>query len=119
MAMYENARSAANIHGTISEAFNVNAGVDQGSVLAHCFLSLYWRHSLESSKKDYPTTDGLVLMAESLKEFESLYDKWKHRGKGLHVNIGKTKVMISQHGHGLIPKTRLVNGLWCMSERCW
>ena len=44
--------------------------------------------------------DDLVLMAESLSELKELFGRWKcnMEGKGLRVNIGKTKVMISKFG---------------------
>ena len=42
--------------------------------------------------------DDLVLIAESIAELETLYEKWKSgmEMKGLRVNIKKTKVMCSK-----------------------
>lgn len=103
-AMYENVKSAVNINGTIGEAFNVKVGVHQGSVLSPLLFIIVLGALSSEFRKGLPWellyADDLVLMAENLEELESLYDKWK-RGveeKGLRVNIGKTKVMISQHG---------------------
>jgi hypothetical protein len=41
--------------------------------------------------------DDLVLMADSMEELQLKFDRWKSviERKGLKVNMGKTKVMVS------------------------
>ena len=48
--------------------------------------------------------DDLVLMAETMKELEAQFIRWKaaFEGKGLKVNLGKTKVMESSGGGGVV-----------------
>ena len=48
--------------------------------------------------------DDLVLMAETMKELEAQFILWKaaFEGKGLKVNLGKTKVMESRGGGGIV-----------------
>jgi hypothetical protein len=44
--------------------------------------------------------DDLVLMADSMEELQLKFDRWKSviERKGLKVNMGKTKVMVSGEG---------------------
>ena len=48
--------------------------------------------------------DDLVLMAETIEELEAQFIRWKatFEGKGLMINLGKTKVMESGGGGGEI-----------------
>ena len=49
--------------------------------------------------------DDLVLIAESMEELVEKFNTWKEgiESKGLKVNMGKTKVMVS--GRGIVPPT--------------
>ena len=81
MAMYENAKSAVNINGSIGDAFPVKVGVHQGSVLSPLLFIIV----LEALSREFRTglpwellyADDLVLMAESLEELERRFAKWK------------------------------------------
>ena len=48
--------------------------------------------------------DDLFLMAETMEELEAQFIRWKaaFEGKGLKVNLGKTKVMESSGGRGVV-----------------
>ena len=48
--------------------------------------------------------DDLVLMAETMKELEAQFIRWKaaFEGKGLKVNLGKTRVIESSSGGGVV-----------------
>ena len=47
--------------------------------------------------------DDLVLMAETIEELEAQFLRWKaFEGKGLKINLGKTKVMKSGSGGGVV-----------------
>ena len=54
--------------------------------------------------------DDLVLIAESMEELVEKFNTWKEgiESKGLKVNMGKTKVMVS--GRGIVPPT--TSGKW-------
>ena len=95
--MYENAKSTVNINGTIGDLFPVKVDVHQGSVPS----PLHFIIVLESLSREFRIglpwellyADNLVLMADIL------FERWKSgmEQKGLQVNSGKTKVMISKH----------------------
>lgn len=136
MSMYENAKSAVNINGTTGEGFNVKVGVHQGSVLSPLLFAIV----LEALSREFRTglpwellyADDLVLIAESIEELESKFEKWKSgmEEKGLRVNSGKTKVMISHLGHvlqnksgkfpcGVCQKGVGSNSILCPKCKCW
>ena len=101
--MYENAKSAININGTIGDPFPVKVGVHQGSVLSPLLFIIV----LEALSREFRTglpwellyADNLVLMADSIEELKILFERWKSgmEQKGLRVDSGKTKVMILRH----------------------
>ena len=136
MSMYENAKSAVNINGTIGKAFPVKVGVHQGSVLSPLLFIIVMEALSRELRTGLPWellyADDLVLMAESLEELEILFEKWKHgiEEKGLRVNAGKTKVMMSRYGHdppnksgkwpcGVCQKGVGRNSIFCSTCKCW
>ena len=51
-------------------------------------------------------TDNLVIIAKSVKEFTEKLKKWKvAMEKGLRVNMGKTKVLVSGHNLNVLKKS--------------
>ena len=94
-AMYGNAKSTVNINGTIGDPFPV--------VLSPLLFIIV----LEALSREFRTglpwellyADNLVLMADSIKEMEILFERWKSgmEQKGLRVNSGKMEVMILKH----------------------
>ena len=52
-------------------------------------------------------TDDLVLMSDSFEGIDKKFSDWKKgiESKGLRVNVGKTKVMISSSNAGSVNKT--------------
>ena len=99
-AMYSNARSQVRVNGTYSDPFEVKVGVHQGSVLSPLLFIIV----LEALSREYRTgcpwellyADDLVIIASSEEELIAKLRLWKLQmeGKGLRVNMGKTKVMI-------------------------
>ena len=89
-AMYGNAKSTVNINGTIGDPFPV--------VLSPLLFIIV----LEALSSEFRTglpwellyADNLVLMADSIKEMEILFERWKSgmEQKGLRVNSGKMEV---------------------------
>ena len=91
-AMYNN---------TYSDEFGVKVGVHQGSVLSPLLFVIV----LEALSCEFRTgtpwellyADDLVISAETKEGLKMKLNKWKTEmeAKGLRVNIGKTKIMVS------------------------
>ena len=100
-AMYVGARSRARVNSSFSEEFEVKVGVHQGSVL----IPLLFIIVLEAISREFCVgcpwkmlyADGLVILAETFEGIMTKMAVWKNglESKGLKVNMGKTKVMIS------------------------
>lgn len=99
--LYQNARSQVRVNNSYSDVFNVKVGVHQGSVLSPLLFIIV----LEALSQEFRTgcpweilyADDLVIIAESMDEMLSKLKRWKEHleAKGLRVNMGKTKVLIS------------------------
>ena len=108
-AMYHNARARVRVGTSLSEEFEVKVGVHQGSVLSPLLFIIV----LEALSAEFRTgcpwellyADDLALVAKSMQELTVKLQNWKQamEAKGLRVNMGKTKVMVS--GRGLGPAT--------------
>jgi len=102
--MYENAHSQIRVNDSYSNKVNINVGVHQGSVLRPLLFIIV----LEALSREFRTgcpwellyADDLVITAETPELLESKLSTWKTNleEKGLRVNLGKTKVMISGTG---------------------
>ena len=109
--MYENARSRVSVGWNLSEEFSVKVGIHQGSC---CSPSLFIT-VLEALSQEFRTwcpwenlyADDLVIITESLEELQLKLILWKTNmeGKGLRVNMGKTKVLISGPGLDALQKS--------------
>ena len=134
-AMY-NARSRVRVDCEYSDVFSVNVGVHQGSVLSP-FLFLI---ILEALSREFRTgcpweflyADDLAIAAETLDEVKNRLSLWKQKfaGKGLKVNVAKTKVLISSRGLntikesgnnpcGVCVKGVGVNSIYCSNCKHW
>ena len=135
-AMYENAKSTVNINGTIGDPFPVKVGVHQGSVLSPLLFIIVPETLSREFRTGLPWellyADDLVLMADSIEELEILFERWKSgmEQKGLRVNSGKRKVMISKHKRNPQNKTGNSlgsvclkgvgrNSILCPACKCW
>ena len=102
--MYTNAHSQIRVNNSYSNKVNINVGVHQGSVLSPLLFIIV----LEALSREFRTgcpwellyADDLVITAEDPEELETKLSNWKAKleEKGLRVNMGKTKVMISGTG---------------------
>ena len=108
MSMYKGAKTRIKVGGGHSEEFDVGVGVHQGSVLSPFLFSIVLDVSSEDGKKgalyELLYADDLVLMAEIMEELEAQFIRWKaaFEKKGLKVNLGKTKVIESSGGGGVV-----------------
>ena len=109
-AMYHNARARVRVGSSLSEEFEVKVGVHQGSVLSPLLFIIV----LEALSAELTTgcpwellyADDLALVAKSMEELTVKLQNWKQamEAKGLRVNMGKTKVMVSDKA--LAPVTK-------------
>lgn len=108
MKLYEDATTRVQVGSGFSEKFNVAVGVHQGSVLSPLLFVTVLDVLSESERKgvlfELLYADDLVLIAESMEELESQFNKWKRafEGKGLKINMGKTKIMECGEETGVI-----------------
>ena len=110
-SMYENARSRVRVGAGSSEEFWVKVGVHQGS----CLSPLLFIIVLEALSQEFRTgcpwedlyADDLAIIAESLEELLEKLHLWKSgmETKGLRVNMGKTKVLVSGPELGVLKKS--------------
>lgn len=111
MAMYDGSRTSVRVDGTQSEEFVVKVGVHQGSVLSPLLFIMVLEALSQEFRVGLPLemlyADDLVLMAESMEEVTERYTRWKvgMETKGLRVNVGKTKVMVSEVGGGSVTES--------------
>src|SRR5258706_381475 len=99
--MYEGATTSVRLGAGETKEFSVIVGVHQGSVLSPLLFIIV----LEELSKKFRVglswelfyADDLALMAESEQELIVKIKLWKTgmEEKGLRVNMGKTKVMVT------------------------
>ena len=102
----------------------MKVGVSQGSVFNPILFIMVLEAISQEFRGGSPWkllyADDLVLIADSVEEVMGKYTVWKEgmEARGLKVNIGKTKVLISGAGEGSVGKKR---GMWpcAVEKRCW
>ena len=134
--MYPNARSQVRVNNLFRDVFDVKVGVHQGSVLSPLLFIIV----LEALSRKFRTScpwellyaDDLVLIADTMDELLSKLGNWKKHleAKGLRVNMGKTKIMISgkdlhslrdagKHPCGVCRKGVGSNSILCCGCQLW
>ena len=106
--MYQDVKSRVRVNGQYSKEFEVGVGVHQGSVLSPLLFILV----LEALSREFRTgvpwellyADDLAVIADSLEECITKLTTWKDgmEGRGLRVNMKKTKLMVSGPGLDLL-----------------
>ena len=108
--MYEMPEARVHV-GCKSEEFSVKVSVHQGSCLSPLLSFMVLEALSQESCTGCPWKnlygDGLVIITESLEELQEMLILWKTNidGKGLWVNMGKTKVLISGLGLNVLQKS--------------
>ena len=101
MSLYEVAKTRVRVGLELSEEFEVKVGVHQGSVLSPLVFVIVVDVVTESVRNglmsEMLNADGLVLTSETMEGLREKFWKWKEafESKGLKVNLGKTKVVVS------------------------
>ena len=134
--MYQNARSQVRVNNVLSDVFDVKVGVHQGSVLSPLLFIIV----LEALSREFRIScpwellyaDDLVVIADTMDELLHRLEEWKKHleAKGLRVNMGKTKVMISgkdlhslrdsgKHPCGVCRKGVGRNSILCSGCQLW
>ena len=135
MSLYTGAKTRVRVGSGLSEEFWVKVGVHQGSVLSPLVFAIVLDVVTESAREgllnEMLYADDLVLMSESLAGLREKFWKWKEalESKGLKVNLGKTKMMVSGTGGeileskidpcGMCGKRVKANSLQCEKCRKW
>ena len=106
--MYANAQTRVRVGEGYSEQFEVKVDVHQGSVLSPLLFTIVLEAISQEFCSGVPWEDlyanDFVIIAESLEECVRRLLTWKEamEKKGLRVNAGKTKIMISGMGLDLL-----------------
>ena len=108
--MYANVRIRVRVGDVYSQEFTVGVGVHQGSVLS----PLLFITVLESLSRELRTgcqwellyADDLEIIASSMEKLLEKLNIWKKglEEKGLRVDMGKTKIMVSGPQMDLLQK---------------
>ena len=110
-AYYSNARSHVWISRQYSEEFGLGVGVHQGSVLSPLLFILVLEGLLREFHTGVPLgilyIDDLVLTIDTQEECISKLKAWKAgmESKELHVNMKKTKFLLSGDGQDVLQKS--------------
>ena len=135
-SMYTDVRSRVRVGNGYSEEFSVAVGVHQGSVDSPLLFIIV----LETLSREFRTgcpwellyADDLMISAESMEELLVKLKTWKTEmeKKGLRVNMGKTKIMVSGMDLDLLKKSGKdpcgvcqkgvgSNAIFCGGCLCW
>ena len=99
MSLYEGCKTAILVDRELSSSFSVKVGVHQGSDLSPLLfimvMDVLTEDVRDGSLMELLYADDLVLCGESLNDVMDKYRRWKNavEGKGLRVNVDKTKGM--------------------------
>jgi hypothetical protein len=97
MGMFSRASTVVKVKDEFSDPFDVKVGVRQGSVLFITVMDVVCSESKRGLLMEILYADDLVIVAESIEELRTRFTNWKCalEKKGMKVNIGKTKVLVS------------------------
>ena len=99
MSLYNGCKTAVLVDRELSSSFSVKVGVHQGSALSPLLfimvMDVLTEDVRDGSLMELLYAEDLVLCGESLSDVMGKYKRWKNavEGKGLRVNVDKTKGM--------------------------
>ena len=102
MSLYEGARTRVSVDSELSVEFEVKVGMHQGSVRSPFLIALVvdvvTEFTREGALSELLYDYDLVVMSETIDRLRDKFLKWKvaFESKGLKVNLGKAKVMVSR-----------------------
>ena len=97
MSPYKGSKTTASVDGELSRSFSVKVGVNQGSALSPplfiIVIDVLTEDVRDGSLIYLLYAGNLLLCGDSLNEVMDKYGRWKNvvEGKGLRVNVDKTK----------------------------
>ena len=100
MSLYESSRTKVRVGSRTSDEIEVRVGVHQGSVLSPLIFAIVvdvvTEHAREGLLNEILYADDLVQMSESLEDLRERFQRRRAlEGKGLKVNVGKSKMMVN------------------------
>ena len=101
MSLYGGAKTRVRADSELSEEFEVKVWMHQGSVLSSFIFAVVvdvvTEFAKEGALRELLYANDLILMSETIEGLRNKFLKWKEafESKGLKVNLGKTKVMVS------------------------
>ena len=100
MSLFEGARTRVRLDSELLEEFQVNVWMHQASVLSPSLFAVVVVVVIEFDREcalsELLNASDFVLMCETIEGLRNDFLRWKeaYEGKGLKVNLGKTKVMV-------------------------
>ena len=101
MSLYEGAKTRVREDSALSEEFEVNVGMHQGSVLSPFLFAVVVDvvtvFARDGALSELLHADDLVQRSETIEGLRNKFLKWIEavKSNSLKVNLGKTKVMVS------------------------
>ena len=118
MSLHKGCKNAVLVDGELSSSFSVKVGVHQGFALSPLLfimvMDVLTEDVRDGSLMGLLYADDLVLFGESLNDVMDKYKRWKNvvEGKGLRVNVDKTKGM--RLSFGKKSSVLKVFQMWCL-----
>ena len=101
MSLYNGTRTKVKVASGLSDEFSVHVGVHKGSVLSLLLFAIVvdavTERVRDGSINKILCADDLVLVGQTMKDLRDKFWRWKKtfEGKGMRVNLNKTKMMVS------------------------
>ena len=101
MALFHDTKSRVKTLAGISEDFDIEVGVHQGSSISPLLFIIVMEEVTKEGRSggfwDILYADDIILTAETIEELKDMFNKWDQQltSKGFKINMNKSKFMIS------------------------